>query len=85
MIEGEQITWIDLTEHQSQERWDHDEASSPTHIGVNGKSTDKDHHWEYEKTSPKNSCSIALLVSDFDIGLNLFAHRFILLRPYTLA
>ena len=85
MVESQQVAWIDLTEYEGEQRWQDDESSSKSSVGLNCEGADKNGDWEYKNSTPEDGGLVALLIGDFYISLNLLAHGLILVLTYTLA
>jgi hypothetical protein len=85
VVESQQVAWIDLADYKGEQRWQDDETSSKTSVGLNCEGADKNDDWEYKDSTPEDRGLITLLICDFYISLNLFAHGLILVLTYTLA
>jgi len=85
MVKSQYVTWVDLAENQAQESRDDDESGCPSPVGVDGKRANKDGDGEDENSTPENGGLVALLIGNFNISLDLFAHGAILTAMSTLS
>ena len=85
MVESQQVAWINLAEYKGEQRWQDDETSCESSVGLHCEGADKYGDWEYKDSTPEDGGLITLLIGYFYISLNLFAHGLILVLTYTLA